>query len=71
MMANDNARMIILKTKHLMQDCAAKLKENKLLKPDEIITVIDYKYPEIWNLYDVKSRYILNKICVNASFLEK
>ena len=58
MMANDNARIMILKTKHLMQDCAAKLKEEKLLKPDEIITMIDNKYPEIWNLYDVKSRYI-------------
>ena len=57
-MANDNARIMILKTKHLMQDCAAKLKEEKLLKPDEIIMIIDNKYPEIWNLYDVKSRYI-------------
>lgn len=57
MMANDNARIIILKTKHLMQDCAVKLKEDKLLKPEEIVSIIDSKYPEIWNLYDVKEKY--------------
>ena len=57
-MANDHAREIILKTKPLMQDCAAKLKEYKLLKRDEIIKLIDEKYPEIWNLYDVKNKYV-------------
>ena len=57
-MANDHAREIILKTKPLMQDCAAKLKEYKLLKRDEIIKLIDDKYPEIWNLYDVKNKYV-------------
>ena len=57
MMANDNARIIILKAKHLMQDCAVKLKEDKLLKPEEIVSIIDSKYPEIWNLYDVKEKY--------------
>ena len=38
-MANDNARIIILKAKHLMQDCASNLKEDKLLKPDQIIVI--------------------------------
>ena len=57
MMANDNARIIILKAKHLMQDCAVKLKEDKLLKPEEIVSIIDNKYPEIWSLYDVKAKY--------------
>ena len=47
-MANDHARLIILKTKPLMQDCAAKLKEDKLLKRDQIINLINDKYPEIW-----------------------
>lgn len=57
LMANDHARIMILKTKQLMQDCAAKLKEDKLLKPEQIIEIIDKKYPEVWNLYDVKQRY--------------
>ena len=57
LMANDHARIMILKTKQLMQDCAAKLKEDKLLKPEQIIEIIDRKYPEVWNLYDVKQRY--------------
>lgn len=57
-MANDHAREIILKTKQLMQDCSTKLKEEKILKCDEILKLIDDKYPEIWNLYDVKNKYI-------------
>ena len=57
-MANDHAREIILKTKPLMQDCSTKLKEEKILKCDEILKLIDDKYPEIWNLYDVKNKYI-------------
>ena len=57
MMANDNARIIILKAKHLMQDCAVKLKEDKLLKPEEIVSIVNNKYPEIWSLYDVKAKY--------------
>lgn len=57
-MANDHAQIMILKTKPLMQDCAAKLKEDKLLKRDQIIELIDNKYSEIWNLYDVKNKYV-------------
>lgn len=58
MMANDHARIIILKVKHLMEDCASKLKEDKILKPEKIVEIIDKKYPEIWNLYNVKEKYI-------------
>lgn len=57
-MANDHARIMILKVKHLMEDCASKLKEDKVLKPDQIIEIIDKKYPEIWNLYNVREKYI-------------
>ena len=58
LMANDHARIIILKVKHLMEDCASKLKEDKILKPEQIVEIIDKKYPEIWNLYNVKEKYI-------------
>ena len=40
------------------KDCAAKLKEDKLLKRDQIINLINEKYPEIWGLYDVKDKYV-------------
>ena len=46
-----------LSTKKLMGDCASKLKEDKILKPEQIVEIIDKKYPEIWNSYDVKNRY--------------
>jgi len=56
-MANDHARVIILQVKNLITDCQDILKNDKILKPEQIISIIDEKYPEIWNLYDVKDNY--------------
>lgn len=56
-MANDHARVIILQVKNLITDCHNILKNDKILKPEQIISIIDEKYPEIWNLYDVKDNY--------------
>lgn len=56
-MANDHARVIILQVKNLITDCQDILKKDKILKPEQIISIIDEKYPEIWNLYDVKDNY--------------
>ena len=58
MMANDHARIIILDAKALIIDTSNILKSEKLLKPESIIEMIDRKYPEIWNKYDIKSRYL-------------
>ena len=58
MMANDHARLIILKSKQCMLDCAEILKRDKILKPEQIVSLVDEKYPEIWNAYDVKKRYV-------------
>ena len=58
MMANDHARTIILDAKALIIDTSNILKSEKLLKPESIVEMIDRKYPEIWNKYDIKSRYI-------------
>lgn len=58
MLANDSARIMILKVKNLMVDCAEILKRDKLLKPEQIVELIDEKYPEIWNVYDVRDDYI-------------
>ena len=57
-MANDHARVIILKVKNLITDCQDTLKNDKILKPEQIINIIDEKYPEIWNLYNVRNNYI-------------
>ena len=62
MMANDHARLIILKSKQCMLDCAEILKRDKILKPEQIVSLIDEKYPEIWNAYDVKKRYVEDNI---------
>ena len=58
MMANDHARIIILDAKALIIDTSNILKSEKLLKPESIVEMIDRKYPEIWNKYDIKSRYL-------------
>jgi cell division protease FtsH len=57
MLANDSARDIILRSKNLVTDCAEILKRDKILKPEQIVNIIDEKYPEIWNLYNVKEIY--------------
>jgi cell division protease FtsH len=62
MMANDHARLVILKSKQCMLDCAEILKRDKILKPEQIVTLIDEKYPEIWNAYEVKKRYVEDNI---------
>jgi len=55
--AHDNAYIILKNAKHLIIDCSKILKKNNILKPDDIIEIIDKKYPEIWNLYNTKNNY--------------
>ena len=40
-MANDHARVIILQVKNLITDCQDILKKDKILKPEQIISIID------------------------------
>ena len=58
LMANDHARIMILKVKNLILENSWNLKQNKLIKPNEIVDMIDKKYPEIWNEYTgIRERY--------------
>jgi len=57
LMANDAARAIILNVKNLMVDSAEILKRDKILKPEQIVEIIDSKYPELWHIYSVKENY--------------
>ena len=55
--ANDNANRILKNAKELIIDCSVLLKQKNMLKPDDIIEIIDSKYPNMWNLYDIKNNY--------------
>jgi cell division protease FtsH len=55
--AHDNACIILKDAKDLIIDCSKILKKNSILKPDDIINIIDKKYPEMWNLYNTKGNY--------------
>jgi cell division protease FtsH len=52
------ATTVILKdVKNLVIDCADILKRTNLLKPENIVDIIDRKYPEMWNIYKTKKIY--------------
>ena len=57
--AHSRAFNILTTVKNLVVDCKEILKKNKILKPDNIIDIINLKYPEIWEIYkiDVKNNY--------------
>jgi ATP-dependent Zn protease len=57
--AHSRAFNILTTVKNLIVDCKEILKKNKILKPDNIIDIINLKYPEIWEIYkiDVKNNY--------------
>ena len=49
--AHEKACLIITNCKDLITECGYKLKKDKLLKPIDIIEIIDNKFPELWNIY--------------------
>lgn len=55
--AHENTCVILNNSKKLMLDCSEILKKNKILKPEDIIKIINKKYPELWTLYDIKNNY--------------
>jgi cell division protease FtsH len=54
--ANTNALKIIQNTKDIMSECAIILKKNNILKPDDIINVINKNYSELWKIYDIPKK---------------
>lgn len=57
LMAHENAFAVIIDAKDMIIDCSELLKKDKVLKPEQIIEIIDKKYSKLWTKYDVKSRY--------------
>ena len=55
--AHDDAYNILNSMKDLILSCSEVLKNNNILKPNDIIRIIDDKYPEIWDIYDIKNNY--------------
>ena len=56
--AHDKAYSLLKDSQKLITDCSKIIKETNTLKPNDIIDIIDEKYPEIWDLYNnIKSNY--------------
>ena len=55
--AHDNALIILKESKNLIIDCAEILKRTNILKPENIIDIIDNKYPHMWDIYNIRSNY--------------
>ena len=49
-----NSNIILKDCKDLMIDCSVILKRNNILKPDDIIDIINRKYPYLWAIHDIK-----------------
>ena len=58
MLAHTEATSIILNSKDMIMDCCETLKKDNILKPEQIIEIINKKYPDLWKLYDVRNLYL-------------
>jgi cell division protease FtsH len=57
MMAHESATMIIANSKELIIDCSVILKKDSLLKPQQIVDIINKKYENLWILYNTQDIY--------------
>ena len=57
--AHDGATLLLNNNKDLILDCCEILKSKNLLKPEDIINIIELKYPDMFNIYDIKKNYKL------------
>jgi cell division protease FtsH len=55
--SHNNALSILNNCKDLIIDCSEILKKTNLLKTEDIIKIINTKYPDLWLLYDIKKNY--------------
>ena len=55
--AHEATTLLLKNTKNLIIDCSDILKKTNLLKPDDIINIIDTKYPHMWDIYKTKGNY--------------
>jgi len=57
LLAHTQATSIILNSKDMIVDCCETLKKDNILKPEQIVEIINKKYPDLWKLYDVRDLY--------------
>ena len=55
--SHDKAHEILNNCKDLIFDCAEILKKTNVLKPEDIIKIINSKYRHLWNIYNTKDNY--------------
>jgi ATP-dependent Zn protease len=55
--SHENALTILNNCKDLIIDCAEILKKTNILKPEDIIKIVNKKYTDLWKLYDTKNNY--------------
>jgi len=53
LIAHDRACLILNNSKELVIDCSKILKKKNILKPEDIINIINIKYPTLWELNDL------------------
>jgi ATP-dependent Zn protease len=57
--AHDGATLLLNNNKDLILDCCEILKSKSLLKPEDIVNIIELKYPDMFDIYDIKKNYKL------------
>ncbi len=57
LLASVESRKIIENTKELILDCCEMLRRENKLFPEQIVEIIDAKYPYLWDIYDVQKMY--------------
>jgi hypothetical protein len=53
LIAHDRACLILSNSKELLIDCSKILKKKNILKPEDIINIVNKKYPTLWELNDL------------------
>jgi ATP-dependent Zn protease len=56
--AHEQTTIIITQCKDLIMECSELLKKTNVLKPEDIIHIIDKKYQYLWKIYDIRKDYM-------------
>jgi cell division protease FtsH len=56
--AHEHAFEVITNSKDMIMDCSEILKRDSLLKPEQIVEIINKKYSSLWGVYDTKGMYM-------------
>lgn len=56
--AHEQAFEVIMNSKDMIMDCSEILKRDSLMKPEQIVEIINKKYSSLWGVYDTKGMYM-------------